>query len=109
MLAPRRDVLFTRTRVNKFRIVGGNRARDDKLRVLGHLLGAVADRDLDPGSLQQLDVGRARPIGPSDLDSPRLRDECERAHPRAADADEPEPPTLELAQARSAPPRSPLQ
>ena len=54
--------------------------------------------------LEPLDVRGARAVRAADLRPPRARDERERAHPGAADPDEPEAPTLE--QARSAPRRS---
>ena len=63
------------------------------------------DRDLHV--LELLEVRRLVAIPAGDLRSPRTGDDGQRAHARAADADEPEPPAVKRRQARAPRRRSP--
>ena len=82
---------------------GRIRARDDDLPALRHDR-LVGEHDLD--AVEPAQVRRVDAVPAADLGSPGAGEERVRREAGAADPDEPETPTLERTQARSAPPRS---
>ena len=101
-IARRRETSSARKSARRVPATGVG-ARDDGLPAVRHD-GLGCDPHLDPARAAQ--IRRLDPVPAADLRTPGAREERVRREPGAADADEPEAPTRERPQARSAPPRS---